>query len=699
MSGETAVETGGGTHRETRRYEAEVGQLLDLMVRSLYSNKEIFLRELVSNASDAADRLRFAALSDDSLYEGDGELGISIRFDREARTLTVADNGIGMSREEVVENVGTIARSGTRRFMESLTGDEAKDARLIGQFGVGFYSIFIVADRVVLTTRRAGAPAGEGVRWESDGRGEFTVETVEAPARGTRVTLHLRKDEDDLLDGHRLRSIVRKYSDHISFPIRMVKEDGGAAGGEREGRDGEAGGEKAAGGGEGEAAPEEEVVNRATALWGRPRQEISEEEYEEFYKHVAHDFEAPLDTIHARVEGNVEYTVLLFLPARAPFDLWDRNVRRGLRLYVRRVFILEDAGDLLPAYLRFVRGVVDSADLPLNVSREILQSNRQVDAIRSGTVRRVLGALDKLAGGDAEKYAKFWGEFGRVLKEGVIEDPANREAVAKLLRFRSTAPEGEEPAVSLAAYVERMKKGQGSIYYLTADGPAAARSSPHLEVFRDRGVEVLLLTDPVDEWVVGHLTEFDGKPLRSVSRGDLDVSDLGQKAADEGEGAGDGDGQEAGGAKDGGKGENGEDAGRHDALMKRIGEALGDRIEEARVSRRLTTSPACLVAGEHALGAHFENVLRAAGQEIERSKPILEVNPDHPIVGRMSAQEGGRFADWASILHDQALLSEGGQLEDPAGFVRRLNDMFQALAAGDAGNAEEREAPAAGAGP
>ena len=710
MSSETPVETGGGTLRETRRYEAEVGQLLDLMVRSLYSNKEIFLRELVSNASDAADRLRFAALSDDSLYEGDGELGISIRFDREARTLTVADNGIGMSREEVIENVGTIARSGTRRFMESLTGDEAKDARLIGQFGVGFYSIFIVADRVVLTTRRAGAPAGEGVRWESDGRGEFTVETVEAPARGTEVTLHLRKDEDDLLDGYRLRGIVRKYSDHISFPIRMAKEGGGAAGGEKGGEEGRAGeggeageegrdgGAQAAGGGEGEAAPEEEeTVNRATALWGRPRQEISEEEYEEFYKHVAHDFEAPLDTIHARVEGNVEYTVLLFLPARAPFDLWDRNVRRGLRLYVRRVFILEDAGDLLPAYLRFVRGVVDSADLPLNVSREILQSNRQVDAIRSGAVRRVLGALDKLAGGDAEKYAKFWGEFGRVLKEGVIEDPANREAVAKLLRFRSTAPEGEEPAVSLAAYVERMKKGQGAIYYLTADGPAAARSSPHLEVFRDRGVEVLLLTDPVDEWVVGHLTEFDGKPLRSVSRGDLDVSDLGEKAADggEGEGAGAGEGQEAGGAKDGGKDGNGADAGRHDALMKRIGEALGDRVKEARVSRRLTTSPACLVADEHALGAHFENVLRAAGQEIERSKPILEVNPDHPIVGRMSAQEGGRFADWASILHDQALLSEGGQLEDPAGFVRRLNDMFQALAGdtGDAGNARDAADP------
>ena len=666
MSGETRSETG----RETRRYEAEVGQILDLMVRSLYSNKEIFLRELISNASDAADRLRFAALSDESLHEGDGELRIVVRFDREARTLTVADNGIGMSRDEVVENIGTIARSGTRRFMESLTGDEAKDAQLIGQFGVGFYSIFIVAERVILTSRRAGAPASEGVRWESDGRGEFTVETVEVPARGTEVTLHLREGEDDLLEGYRLRGIVRKYSDHISFPIRMAKE--GEPGGDEDDGEGE-------GTGEASDSPEEETVNRATALWGRPRQEITEEEYEEFYKHVAHDFEAPLDTIHARVEGNVEYTVLLFVPARAPFDLWDRNVRRGLRLYVRRVFILEDAGDLLPAYLRFVRGVIDSSDLPLNVSREILQSNRQVEAIRSGTVKRVLGALDKLADSDAEKYAKFWGEFGKVLKEGVIEDAANREAIAALLRFHSTTAEDAEPAVSLAGYVERMNKGQEAIHYLTADSLTAARSSPHLEVFRERGVEVLLLTDPVDEWLVGHLTEFDGKPLRSVSRGDLDLASLGEDEAADGEGAG-----EEKGAGEDETGKDGEDAaeaaGDREALVKRIGEALGDRVREARVSRRLTTSPACLVADEHALGSHFENVLRAAGHEVERSKPILEVNPDHPIVGRMGEQEGERFADWAQILHDQALLSEGGQLEDPAGFVRRLNDMFQALA-------------------
>ena len=674
----------GESQRETRRYEAEVGQLLDLMVRSLYSNKEIFLRELISNASDAADRLRFAALSDESLAEGGGELRISIRFNREERTLTVADNGIGMSRDEVVENIGTIARSGTRRFMESITGDEAKDAQLIGQFGVGFYSIFIVAERVVLTTRRAGAPAGEGVRWESDGRGEFTVETVEVPARGTEVTLHLREEEEDLLDGYRLREIVRKYSDHISFPIRMVKEGEAEDGDADADADGEDGGEKP-------GAPEEETVNRATALWGRPRQEISEEEYEEFYKHVAHDFEAPLDTIHARVEGNVEYTVLLFVPGRAPFDLWDRNVRRGLRLYVRRVFILEDAGDLLPAYLRFVRGVIDSSDLPLNVSREILQSNRQVEVIRSGTVKRVLGALDKLAGGDAEKYAKFWGEFGKVLKEGVIEDAANREAIAALLRFHSTADEEGEPTVSLAAYIERMNKGQEAIHYLAADSLTTARSSPHLEVFGKRSVEVLLLTDPVDEWLVGHLTEFDGKPLRSVSRGDLDLASLGEDEAAGGE-EGAGDGKDAGEGETAKGGEDASAAGDREALVKRIGEALGDRVGSARVSRRLTTSPACLVADEHALGTRFENVLRVAGHEVERSKPILEVNVDHPIVGRMSEQEGDRFSDWAQILHDQALLSEGGQLEDPAGFVRRLNDMFQALA-GD--SESDGDAPAA----
>ena len=677
----------GESGRETRRYEAEVGQLLDLMIRSLYSNKEIFLRELVSNGSDAADRLRFAALADDSLYEGDGELRISIRFDPQARTVTVADNGIGMSREEVIENIGTIARSGTRRYMESLTGDEAKDAELIGQFGVGFYSVFIVAERVVLTTRRAGAPAGEGVRWESDGRGEFTIETLEAPTRGTEVVLHLRagEDQDELLDGYRLRAIVRKYSDHISFPIRMVKEDGDGVEGEGGDGDGEAPSEVP-------DRPEEETVNRATALWGRPRREIEDEEYEEFYKHIAHDFEAPLDTIHARIEGNVEYTVLLFIPGRASFDLWDRNVRRGLRLYVRRVFILEDAGDLLPAYLRFVRGVIDSSDLPLNVSREILQSNRQVEAIRSGSVKRVLGALDKLASGDAEKYAQFWKEFGKVLKEGVIEDAANREEVAGLLRFHSTAPDGDDAAVSLASYVERMKKGQEAIHFLTSDSLTAARSSPHLEVFRMRGVEVLLLTDSVDEWLVGHLTEFDGKPLRSVSRGDLDLASLGEDEA-----AGEGGKAEKGTDAGKGEGEGATDGGDREALVKRIGEALGDRVKEARVSRRLTTSPACLVADEHALGAHFENVLRAAGHDVESSKPVLEVNPDHPIVDRMSAQEGERFADWAQILHDQALLSEGGQLEDPAGFVRRLNDMFQALA-GEAEGKEGGDEPPAAAG-
>lgn len=675
MSGgsKTNPKTGKKAGRETRRYEAEVGQLLDLMVHSLYGHKEVFLRELISNASDAADRLRFAALADGSLYEGDGELRIAVRFDREARTLTVADNGVGMSRDEVVENIGTIARSGTRRFIESLTGDEAKDARLIGQFGVGFYSSFIVAGRVVLTTRRAGAPAAEGVRWESDGAGEFTIESVEVPARGTEVTLHLREGEEELLDGRRLRDIVRRYSDHISFPIVMAKED-------------EAGGE--------------ETVNRATALWARPRAEVAQEEYDEFYKHVAHGFEAPLATVHARVEGNVEYTVLLFIPPRARFDLWDRNVRRGLRLYVRRVFVLEDAGDLLPAYLRFVRGVIDSNDLPLNVSREILQSNRQVESIRSGAVRRVLGALEKLAKDDAERYAGFWKEFGKVLKEGIVEDAGNREAVAGLLRFHSTAaPDGgggadapggpDAPSASLARYVERMREGQGAIYYLTAESLTAARSSPHLEVFRERGVEVLLLTDPVDEWVVGHLQEFDGKPLLSVSRGDLDLSALGGEEA----GAGKGGGEAADGGRDGGADADGGSG--HAALTERIGKALEGRVKEVRVSRRLTASPACLVADEHALGAHFENVLRAAGHDVERSQPILEINPAHPVVRRMAQQEDdGRFADWAWILHDQALLSEGGQLEDPAGFVRRLNETFLAPDGGGGPQAAKPTRPA-----
>lgn len=675
------------TNRESRRYEAEIGQLLDLMAQSLYSNREVFLRELISNASDAADRLRFAALSDDSLYEGDGELRIRVRFDRDARTVTVADNGIGMTRDEVIENIGTIARSGTREFireqMAAGDGDEDREkdgdeqARLIGQFGVGFYSSFIVADRVVLTTRRAGAPVEEGVRWESDGQGEFTIETVEAPAHGTEVTLHLREDQDDLLDGYRLRAIIRKFSDHVSFPIRMAKETlpGDS---DEEGEDSEAG-----------DAPEEETVNRATALWSRPRQEIEAEEYEEFYRHVSHDFEAPLDIIHARVEGNVEYTVLLFIPRHAPYDLWDRNVRRGVRLYVRRVFILEDGGELLPSWLRFVRGILDTDDLPLNVSRELLQSNRQVEAIRSGTVRRVLSALETLAKDKPDDYAGFWKEFGRVLKEGVVEDVANRETIAGLLRFHSTATEGDEdaPGISLATYIERMKEGQGAIWFLTGDSLTALRSSPHLEVFRERGVEVLLLTDPVDEWVVAHLTEYDGKPLRSASRGDLDLDELGGEAPEKKDEDGD-----AKDAKDSKSDDGGEE---HAALIERIEKVLDDEVSEVRVSRRLTTSPACLVAGEGALGVHLENVLRAAGQEVERSKPILEINPAHPLVRRMGEQEDTQqFGDWAHILHDQALLSEGGQLGDPAAFVRRLNDMFQALAGDDDGGGAGQSAAA-----
>ena len=607
-------------NKETLGFQTEVRQLLDLMIHSLYSNKEIFLRELVSNASDAADKLRFEALQDDGLYEGDGELTIHVSFDETARTVTVRDNGIGMSRDEVIENIGTIAKSGTRGFFEALTGDQAKDAQLIGQFGVGFYSCFIVADEVTLRTRKAGLDHAEGVVWRSSGEGDYTVESAELPSRGTEVTLRLKEGEDEFLNAFSLRSVITRYSDHISFPIYLPEppsdEDAGAEDGD-----------------EGSGVPE--PVNRATALWTRSRSEVSEEEYEEFYKHVSHDFEGPLETIHSRVEGNLEYTALLFIPKRAPFDLWDRNTRRGVKLYVKRVFIMDDAEHLMPPYLRFVRGVIDSADLPLNVSREILQANKQVDAMRSGSVRRVLGALERMAKIEAENYATFWGEFGQVLKEGVIDDAANRDDIAKLLRFVSTTCDGDEPTVSLEDYIGRMKEGQEDIYYITADNLATARNSPHLEIFAAKGIEVLLLTDSVDEWVVTHLPDFSEKKLRSVAKGDVDLDPV----------------------------------------------ADADAVEkEVRVSKRLTTSPACLIAEEHEMGAHLERILKAAGQGVGMSKPILEINPGHPIVQRMKdTTDDGQFADWAHVLHDQAVVSEGGQLEDPATFVRRLNELFQSL--------------------
>jgi molecular chaperone HtpG len=627
--------------RETRGFQAEVRQLLNLMIHSLYSNKEIFLRELISNASDACDKLRFEALTNAQLFESDSDLRIRVSYDPKARAITVSDNGIGMSRDEVVQNIGTIAKSGTREFFESLTGDQSRDAHLIGQFGVGFYSSFIVADRVTLTTRRAGLPAAEGVRWESDGAGEYTVEAVERAERGTEVTLRLREGEDELLNGDRLRDIVRKYSDHILLPIVMKEEEW-----DKDNRVYRTTGK-------------EETVNQASALWARPRNEVTDEQYQEFYKHVSHDFEAPLAWTHARVEGRKEFIQLLYVPARAPFDLWDREHRRGIKLYVRRVFIMDDAEHLMPAYLRFVRGVIDSNDLPLNVSREILQESKDVETIRTGSVRRVLSLLEDLAEKQQEKYATFWKEFGRVFKEGAGEDFANRERIAKLLRFASTHADGEEQNVGLADYVSRMRPGQEKIYYVTADSFGAARASPHLEVFRKKGVEVLLLSDRVDEWVVSHLTEFDGKALQSVARGRLELGSLEDEAE---------------------KKEQEKEAGELKDLTERTKKALAERVKEVRVTLRLTESPACLVADEHDLSANLQRMLKAAGQKTPAAKPIMELNPRHPLVQRLNQEtEEGRFGDLAQVLFDQALLAEGGNLEDPAGFVKRLNQLMLSM--------------------
>jgi len=633
------------TAKETLGFQAEVKRLLELMIHSLYSNKEIFLRELISNASDAADKLRFEALSDNALCESDPDLGIRISVDKAARTLTVSDNGIGMSRDEVVKNIGTIARSGTREFFQSLTGDQAKDAHLIGQFGVGFYSSFIVADRVTLVTRRAGLPPGEAVRWECDmgaGSGEYTIEAVEKERRGTDVILHLREGEDDLLDPFRLHELIRKYSDHIAIPIVMKKRAWDA--------------EKS----EYRVTEEDETINRASALWVRPRAEITDEQYVEFYKHVARDLEAPLAWTHNRVEGRQEYTQLLYIPSRAPFDLWDREHRHGLKLYVRRVFIMDDASQLLPAYLRFVRGIVDSNDLPLNVSRELLQQHRDIEAIRAGCTRRVLGLLEDLAANQPDKYRAFWKEFGRVLKEGVAEDAANRERVAKLLRFSSTHADTEEETVSFDDYVSRMKPGQDRIYYVTADTFRAARASPHLEIFRERGIEVLLLHDRIDEWVVASLISHDEKPLVSVARGELD---LGPAAPGE---------------------QPRREAPQPDAakaVIEKLERVLGDKVKDVRVSTRLTESPSCLVADEQDIGGNLARILKAAGQKLPDFKPILEVNVAHPIVQRLKADDE-RFADWANLLFDQALLAEGGSLEDPAQFVKRSNELMLSLSRG-----------------
>ena len=622
------------THKETLGFQAEVKQLLQLMIHSLYSNKEIFLRELISNASDAADKLRFEALADNALYENDPDLKIKVTFDKEARTITISDNGIGMSRDEAISHLGTIAKSGTREFFQKLTGDQARDAHLIGQFGVGFYSSFIVADKVTLVTRRAGS--SEAVRWESGGEGEYTLEDAEKPSRGTEITLHLREGEDEFLSDWKLKSVIRKYSDHITLPIVMKKT---------EWKDGEE-----------VPTDEDETVNKASALWARPKNDISDEEYQEFYKHVSHDFEPSLAWSHNRVEGRQEYISLLYIPSRAPFDLYDRERRHGIKLYVRRVFIMDDAEKLMPQYLRFVRGVIDSADLPLNVSREILQHSREIDAIKAGSVKKVLGLLEDMAENEPEKYAGFWQEFGRVLKEGPGEDFANREKIAGLLRFASTHSDSEEQNVSLKAYIERMKDGQDKIYYITADSFAAAKHSPHLEIFRKKGIEVLLLSDRVDEWLLSGLTEFDGKSLQSVAKGDLDLGKLEDEAEKE---------------------EQKKVEDEFKPLVERIQTALGETVKEVRVTHRLTDSPACLVSGENDMSGNLERLLKAAGQQTPGSKPVLEINPQHALVQRLGAEtDEANFADWSSLLFDQALLAEGGQLEDPASFVKRMNKLL-----------------------
>ena len=635
-----------GAQKETLGFQAEVKQLLNLMIHSLYSNKEIFLRELISNASDACDRLRFEALNNAGLYGDDSDLKIRVSFDKEARTLSIADNGIGLSREEAVEHLGTIAKSGTREFFSALTGDQAKDAHLIGQFGVGFYSSYIVADKVTVISRRAGLEANQAIRWESSGEGDFTIEVIERAQRGTEVTLHLRDGEDEFLSNWKLREILRKYSDHITLPIVMKKEIWDE--------------EKKAQ----VTTDEDETVNQASALWARPKSEISQEQYNEFYKHVAHDFEDPLAHVHARVEGKQEYTQLLYIPSRAPFDLFERTARHGIKLYVRRVFIMDDAEQLMPLYLRFVRGVVDSNDLPLNVSREILQQSRDIETIRGGCVKKVLGLLESLADSEEdatkEKYASFWKEFGRVLKEGVGEDLGNKDRIARLLRFASTHADTADENVSLADYVARMKEGQEKIYYVTAETFTAAKHSPHLEIFRKKGIEVLLLSDRVDEWVTGHLTEFDGKQLQSVAKGGLDLGKLedvtekeeAEKAADE-----------------------------YKELIEKVKTTLGDKVKDVRVTHRLTDSPSCLVADQYDLGGNLQRILKAAGQQAPASKPILEINPRHPAVQRLKYEET-RFDDWANLLLEQATLAEGGSLEDPAGFVKRINDLMLALSLG-----------------
>ncbi len=640
------------TEQESFSFQAEVVQILDLMIHSLYSNKEIFLRELISNASDAIDRLRLELLSRSELPDADGPLQIRVSYDSSARTITVADNGIGMSREEVIENIGTIAKSGTREFLQALTGDQRKDASLIGQFGVGFYSSFVVADQVTLTTRRSGLTAAEGVRWESDGRGEYTLETVEQPSRGTTIVLHLREGEDDLLNGFRLRAIIKKYSDHISLPIVMPAEPADGTGDQ--------------------ASPESPVdtpVNQASALWTRPKNELTEQDYKDFYQHVAGDFTDPLAWVHSKIEGTYEYTLLLFIPSRAPFDLWMPQAGRGIKLHIRRVFVLEDSGQLMPQYLRFIRGVIDSSDLPLNVSRELLQGSRVVDNIQSNATKKVLRLLADTAEQEPEKYAAFWTEFGAVLKEGLAEDFGNRDEIARLLRFTSTKSGSDEPDVSLADYAGRMKEGQQHIYYLLAPGLAAAKASPHLETFRKKGIEVLLLGDGegIDNWVVSSLRDFDGKRLQSVAQGSGDLSEL----EDEDETA----------AKE-------QASAEFAGLVSQLKAVLAGRAYDVRVSSRLTTSPTCIVANEAEIDINLARRLRGSGLP---SQPVLEINPQHPLVRRLNSEPAdSRLAEWAHVLFDQAVLTLGARITEPAAFVGRLNHLLVTLTGVTENQAPER---------
>ncbi len=619
--------------KETLSFQTEVKQLLNLMIHSLYSNKEIFLRELVSNASDACDKLRFEALSDSALYENEEDLGITIEFDKEAGTVSITDNGVGMTREEVIANIGTIANSGTKKFLDNLTGEQAKDAQMIGQFGVGFYASFIVADNVTVETRRAGLTSEHGVRWHSSGEGEFDLENIVKEERGTKIILHLKKDEAEFADDWRLRSIINKYSDHISLPISMKKRDD-----------------------KGELTDEVEAVNKASALWTRSKSEIKDEEYNEFYKHVAHDFDEPLSWLHNRVEGTQEYTTLFYLPKRAPFDMFERDQKKGIKLYVKRVFIMDDADQLMPNYLRFIKGVVDSDDLPLNISREILQKNKHIDTIRGASIKRILGHLEKMAKNKAEDYALFWKEFGRVLKEGPAEDSANKEKIAKLFRYASTNNDSDIENVSLDDYISRMKEGQDKLYYITGDTYAAVKNSPHLELFRKKDIEVILMHDRVDEWMMSYLQEYDGKSFVNIAKGELDLGDLEDKEDKK---------KAEKAAKD------------YESLLKQMTLSLGDKVKEVRVSTRLTDSPSCLVVEQQDMAVSMQKILKQAGHEVPEIEPILEINVEHPLVKRLSdVQDDDKFKDWSHLLFDQAMLSEGGQLEDPVAFVTRINQLL-----------------------